>query len=146
MNKELDFLLIDMPPGTGDIHLSLAQAVPLTAAIIVTTPQDIATIDAKKCLQMFEKVHVPVWGVIENMSAYVDSSGKRVPIFGEGGGKKLAEASGVPFLGEVPLYIELREASDTGTPLVTQQSDHAAVKAYGSIAQRLMETAHRAAA
>jgi ATP-binding protein involved in chromosome partitioning len=146
INKELDFLLIDMPPGTGDIHLSLAQAVPLTAAIIVTTPQDIATIDAKKCLEMFGKLRVPVWGVIENMSAYVDTSGTRVPIFGEGGGRKLAEASGVPFLGEVPLYVELRQASDAGVPLVVNTPDHAAVKAYAGIARLLMETAHRVAA
>ena len=110
----LDVLLIDMPPGTGDVHLSLAQQVPLTGAIIVTTPQEIALIDARKSIDMFIKVNVPILGVIENMSGFVDESGKINYIFGSGGGKKLAESTRCKFLGEIPIDITLREASDKG--------------------------------
>ncbi|MCC7260545.1 MAG: P-loop NTPase, partial [Alphaproteobacteria bacterium] len=108
---------IDMPPGTGDIHLTLAQSTPLDGAIIVTTPQDVATLDARKCLDMFRKVHVPVLGVVENMSYFDDpASGNRSYIFGEGGGKRLAEECSVSFLGEVPLAPSLRAAMDAGAP------------------------------
>ncbi len=112
--KPLDVLLVDMPPGTGDIHLSMVQQVPLTGAIIVTTPQDVATIDAKKCAQMFQKTGVKIIGVIENMSYFTDSSGNEVAIFGEGGGKNLADEFAAPLLGSVPIDTKLREASDAG--------------------------------
>jgi len=116
-NKEapLDILLIDMPPGTGDIHLSLVQQAPVDGAIIVTTPQEVAVADARKCIDMFRKVNVKILGVIENMSGFADpATGTVHAIFGEGGGKRLAESAGVPFLGEVPIDIGLRIASDTG--------------------------------
>jgi ATP-binding protein involved in chromosome partitioning len=111
----LDILLIDMPPGTGDVHLSLVQQVPVNGAVIVTTPQEVAVADARKCIDMFRKVNVPVLGVIENMSGFSDPvSGARHAIFGEGGGKRLAEASQVLFFGEVPIVMELGQASDKG--------------------------------
>ncbi len=112
--KPLDVLLVDMPPGTGDIHLSMVQQVPLTGAIIVTTPQEVATIDAKKCGQMFLKTGVKILGVIENMSYFTDADGKQIAIFGEGGGKRLADELSVPLLGSVPIDVELRKASDCG--------------------------------
>jgi ATP-binding protein involved in chromosome partitioning len=111
----LDALLVDTPPGTGDIHLSLAQQAPVNGAVIVTTPQDVAVADARKCIDMFRKVHVPLLGVIENMSGFSDpQTGKVHAIFGAGGGKRLAESCAVPFLGEVPIDIALRQASDNG--------------------------------
>jgi ATP-binding protein involved in chromosome partitioning len=114
--EPLDMLLIDMPPGTGDIHLSLAQQAPLSGAIIVTTPQEVAVADARKCIDMFRKVRVPVLGVIENMSGFSDPATRTVhAIFGAGGGRRLAESQNVPFLGEVPIEIALREASDAGS-------------------------------
>lgn len=107
--RGIDTLLIDMPPGTGDVHLSIAQQAPLDGAIIVTTPQEVAVIDARKSLQMFQKVQVPIWGVIENMSAYTDpATGAKTAFFGEGGGKRLAEEFSAPFLGEVPLNPEIQ--------------------------------------
>jgi len=112
---KLDYLIIDLPPGTGDIHLSLVQKAPLTGAVIVTTPQEIALIDAKKAIDMFERVSVPILGIIENMSGFKDDSGKIHRIFGEGGGRKLAGVKKVQFLGEVPLDINLRIAGDNGT-------------------------------
>jgi ATP-binding protein involved in chromosome partitioning len=111
----LDALVVDMPPGTGDIHLSMAQQVPLAGAIIVTTPQDVATIDARKCIKMFLKLGIPVLGVIENMSYFEDGTGKRVALFGEGGGKKLANEMQVPFLGEVPIDAAIGTAADKGS-------------------------------
>jgi ATP-binding protein involved in chromosome partitioning len=108
-------LLIDMPPGTGDVHISLVQQAPIDGAIIVTTPQDVAVADARKCIDMFRKVRVPVLGVIENMSGFADpATGKVHAIFGTGGGRRLAERCKVPFLGEVPIEMALREASDSG--------------------------------
>lgn len=131
--EPLDALLIDMPPGTGDIVLSLAQTVPLSGVVIVTTPQDIAVLDARKALTAFKRLQVPVLGVIENMSAYLDASGKRVPLFGEGGGRRLAEEQGVPFLGEVPLLMAIREAGDAGVK--ADEKDAAAV--YASLKTQL---------
>lgn len=119
----LDMLIVDMPPGTGDIHLSMAQQVPLNGAVIVTTPQEVAVMDARKCLTMFRKVNVPVLGVIENMSG---------ELFGSGGGRKLAEEAGVPFLGEIPADKEIREASDGGE---TYEGRH--VAAYRDIAGKI---------
>lgn len=111
----MDVLLIDMPPGTGDVHLSLAQQVPVDGVVIVTTPQDVAVADALKSVDMFRKVNVPIMGVIENMSGFTDpATGKTHAIFGTGGGKRLAEATQSPFLGEIPIDISVREASDSG--------------------------------
>jgi len=110
----LDTLIVDMPPGTGDIHLSMVQQVPLAGAIIVTTPQDVATIDARKCIKMFQKLGTPVLGVIENMSYFIDSNGTRLALFGEGGGKKLAQEMAVPFLGEIPIDAAIGAAGDSG--------------------------------
>lgn len=112
--KPLDVLLVDMPPGTGDIHLSMVQQVPLTGAVIVTTPQEVATLDAKKCGQMFIKTGVKLLGVIENMSYFIDANGNKIAIFGEGGGKRLAEELSAPLLGNIPIDVSLREASDAG--------------------------------
>ncbi len=112
--KPLDFLLVDLPPGTGDIHLSMAQQVPLNGAIIVTTPQEVAVMDAQKSLTMFVRVGVPVLGVVENMSGFVDSAGVMQRIFGEGGGKALADRNHVPLLAEIPLEATLREVADSG--------------------------------
>jgi ATP-binding protein involved in chromosome partitioning len=116
---ELDYLVMDLPPGTGDIQLTLVQTIPLTGAVVVTTPQDISLADALKAWKMFEKVDVPVLGVVENMSYFVCSHcGEREDIFDNGGGKKAAEQIGVPFLGEVPLYTNIRVSGDRGTPIV----------------------------
>ncbi len=135
---ELDALVIDMPPGTGDIHLTLAQRAPLTGAVIVSTPQDIALIDARKGLNMFKKVEVPVFGIIENMSYFVaPDTGKRYYIFGEGGGKREAEALGVDFLGGVPLDMAVREGSDEGRPIVATDPNGEHARIYAEIAERV---------
>lgn len=126
----LDILLVDLPPGTGDIHLSMAQQVPLSGAIIITTPQEVAVMDAQKSLSMFVKVGVPVLGVVENMSGFVDSTGVMQRIFGEGGGKALAERNHVPLLAEIPLNPLLREAADNGRI--------AATDAYAALALKLV--------
>lgn len=115
---ELDFLLYDMPPGTGDIQLTLTQSIPLTGSVIVTTPQEISLIDALKGAKMFEKVNVPVLGIIENMSYYNLPGGKKEYIFGRGGGKKLADELGLNFLGEIPLNTDIRIGGDEGKPVV----------------------------
>lgn len=112
--KPLDILLVDMPPGTGDIHLSMVQQVPLAGAIIVTTPQEVATMDAKKCAIMFQKTGVKILGVVENMSYFTDSNGNKISIFGEGGGQKLAGEISAPFLGSIPIDVALGKASDNG--------------------------------
>jgi MinD superfamily P-loop ATPase len=118
---ELDVLVVDMPPGTGDAQLTMAQQVPLAGAVIVSTPQDLALIDARKGLNMFRKVEVPVLGIVENMSYFIcPHCGERSDIFGHGGARKEAERIGVPFLGEVPLTIEIREKSDDGAPIVVK--------------------------
>jgi ATP-binding protein involved in chromosome partitioning len=116
---ELDYLVFDLPPGTGDIQLTLVQTIPLTGAVIVTTPQDISLADARKGFVMFEKVNVPVLGLIENMSFYVCSHcGHREEIFDNGGGRRAAEELGIPFLGEIPIYTSIRRSGDTGKPIV----------------------------
>jgi ATP-binding protein involved in chromosome partitioning len=127
---ELDYLVIDMPPGTGDIQLTLSQRVPVAGAVIVTTPQDIALADARKGLKMFEKVNVPVLGIVENMSYFqCPECGTRSDIFGHGGARHEAERLGVPFLGEIPLHMSIRTTSDDGNPVVASDPDgpHAAI-------------------
>jgi ATP-binding protein involved in chromosome partitioning len=134
----LDYLIIDLPPGTGDIQLTLAQQIPVSGAIIVTTPQDIALLDAQKGLKMFEKVSVPVLGIVENMSIHICSQcGHAEPIFGAGGGHKMAEKYGVELLGALPLDIRIREAADGGHPTVISDPDGAAAHVYKSIARRM---------
>ena len=132
----LDYLVIDLPPGTGDIHLSLCQKVPVSGAVIVTTPQDIALLDAKKALKMFEKVNVPVLGIVENMAIHVCSNcGHAEHIFGEGGGARMAAQYGVPVLGSLPLDIHIREQADGGTPTVVAMPDSDAANRYRTIAR-----------
>jgi ATP-binding protein involved in chromosome partitioning len=138
---DLDMLVIDMPPGTGDAQLSLAQNVPLSGAVIVSTPQDVALSEAKKGLLMFQKVHVPVLGLIENMSYHLCSScGHREDIFGHGGVRTAAEALGVTFLGEIPLHVDIRAAADAGTPIVAAQKTHPVSESYKNIAARIWTT------
>ncbi|MPS36820.1 MAG: iron-sulfur cluster carrier protein ApbC, partial [Stenotrophomonas sp.] len=137
---DLDYLLVDLPPGTGDIQLTLAQKIPVAGAVIVTTPQDIATLDARKALKMFEKVEVPVLGIIENMAVHTCSSCGHVEhLFGAGGGQRMAAQYGVPLLGSLPLEIGIREQGDAGTPIVAAAPDSAAAKAYVAAAQRMVE-------
>ncbi|MGA9540286.1 MAG: iron-sulfur cluster carrier protein ApbC [Methyloceanibacter sp.] len=132
---ELDVLVVDMPPGTGDAQLTMAQQVPLAGAVIVSTPQDLALIDARKGLNMFQKVNVPVLGIVENMSTFVcPHCGGRSDIFGHGGAKDEAAKLGVPFLGEVPLTMAVRETSDDGKPIVVSDPDSEVAKAYRGIA------------
>jgi ATP-binding protein involved in chromosome partitioning len=133
---ELDVLVIDFPPGTGDAHLTLAQTVPITGAVIVSTPQDVALIDARKGVKMFEKVAVPVLGIVENMSYFLcPHCGERSEIFGHGGARAEAERTGAPFLGEVPLDVRIRETSDAGTPIVYAEPDGAQAKVYRQLAR-----------
>jgi len=121
---ELDYLLFDLPPGTGDIHLTLAQAIPLSGAVVVTTPQDISLADARKACTMFRKVNVPILGLIENMSYHLCTScGHRENIFDSGGGRKASGELDVPFLGEIPINTSIRVGSDTGTPIVVAEAD-----------------------
>jgi ATP-binding protein involved in chromosome partitioning len=134
---ELDVLVVDMPPGTGDAQLTMAQQVPLAGAVIVSTPQDLALIDARKGLNMFRKVNVPVLGLVENMSTFVcPHCGERSDIFGHGGARSEATRLGVPFLGEVPLLPEIRETSDEGRPVVATAPSSPAAEAFRAIAAR----------
>ena len=136
----LDILVVDMPPGTGDAQLTMAQQVPLAGAVIVSTPQDLALIDARKGLNMFKKVDVPLLGIIENMSYFIaPDTGKRYDIFGHGGARKEAERLGVAFLGEVPLVMGIRETSDTGMPVVASEPDGVEAKTYRDIAARVWD-------
>jgi ATP-binding protein involved in chromosome partitioning len=134
----LDVLVVDMPPGTGDAQLTMAQQVPLAGAVIVSTPQDIALLDARKGLNMFRKVEVPVLGIIENMSYFAcPSCGHRAEIFSHGGAKLEADRLGVDFLGEIPLDIEIRETSDGGHPIVVSKPDSENAKVFREIGQRV---------
>ncbi|MEA2571074.1 MAG: ATP-binding protein involved in chromosome partitioning [Acidobacteriota bacterium] len=136
---ELDFLIIDLPPGTGDAQLTLTQKVPLTGAVVVTTPQDVALIDARKGLAMFRKVNVPVLGLIENMSYFIcRHCGEREEIFGHGGGKKTAEMLGVPFLGEVPIDPQVVVGGDSGQPIVVLRPESPATKAFEALARMVV--------
>ncbi|WP_279479981.1 Mrp/NBP35 family ATP-binding protein [Aureimonas sp. SK2] len=135
----LDVLVVDMPPGTGDAQLTMAQQVPLAGAVIVSTPQDLALIDARKGLAMFRKVEVPVLGIVENMSYFVaPDTGTRYDIFGHGGARAEAERLGVQFLGEVPLEMAIREGSDAGAPVMAVHPDGAHARAYAAIAERTL--------
>jgi ATP-binding protein involved in chromosome partitioning len=136
--KDLDYLVVDMPPGTGDIQLTLAQKVPVTGAVIVTTPQDIALLDARKGLKMFEKVNVPILGIVENMSTHVCANcGHEEHIFGEGGGRKMADDYGVTVLGSLPLDVRIREQADSGNPTVAADPGSRAAQTYKEIARRV---------
>jgi ATP-binding protein involved in chromosome partitioning len=135
---ELDYLIVDMPPGTGDVQLSLAQLVPVQGAVLVTTPQEVAVMDVRRALRMFETVAVPVLGVVENMSYFIaPDTGNRYDIFGKGGGEKLAEQYGVPFLGAVPLGMEVREGGDKGVPVVVSQPDSPQSAAFRHVAEEV---------
>lgn len=134
----LDVLIVDMPPGTGDAQLTLAQRVPLAGAIIVSTPQDIALIDARKGLAMFKKTHVPVFGIVENMSTFVcPNCGHESHIFGHGGARETAAKLGCDFLGEIPLHIAIRETSDGGTPIAARDPEGPQARAFIEIAERV---------
>ncbi|MCH8112514.1 MAG: P-loop NTPase, partial [Proteobacteria bacterium] len=137
---ELDVLVIDMPPGTGDAQLTIAQRVPLAGALIVSTPQDVALSDVRKGLNMFRKVEVPVFGIVENMSYFLcPHCGERTEIFGHGGARQTAAELGADFLGEIPLHLAIRETSDAGTPIVVTQPDSVHTKAYLALAERVAE-------
>ncbi len=136
----LDYLVIDLPPGTGDIQLTLVQKIPVNGAVIVTTPQDLALLDARRACEMFRKVHVPVLGVIENMSIHVCSRcGHQERIFGEGGGQHLAEQYGIDFLGALPLDIKIREQTDGGKPTVVSDPQSFNATMYRKISQQIVE-------
>jgi len=136
--RDVDYLVVDLPPGTGDIQLTLAQRIPVSGAVIVTTPQDIALLDARKGLKMFEKVEVPVLGIVENMSIHICSQcGHAEHIFGAGGGESMARQYGVEFLGALPLDIRIREDADGGRPSVVAEPDGAVAKIYRDIARRV---------
>jgi ATP-binding protein involved in chromosome partitioning len=138
--NDLDLLVVDMPPGTGDAQLTMAQQVPLAGAVIVSTPQDLALIDARKGLGMFEKVDIPILGIIENMSTFVcPKCGEVSNIFGHGGAKNEAAAKNVKFLGEVPLHMDIRETSDSGKPVMVSAPDSAHATAYREIAHNVAE-------
>jgi ATP-binding protein involved in chromosome partitioning len=135
---ELDVLLVDLPPGTGDVQLTLCQKTHVTGAIVVSTPQDIALLDARKAVSMFEKLKTPVLGLIENMSTHIcPKCGHESHIFGEGGARAYAQEKGIPFLGDVPLNIDVRLAGDSGTPLVARQDGSAEAAVFTTLAERL---------
>jgi ATP-binding protein involved in chromosome partitioning len=136
--REIDYLVVDMPPGTGDIQLTLAQKVPVTGAVIVTTPQDIALIDARKGFKMFEKVGIPILGVVENMSLHIcPNCGHESHIFGSGGGAQMCQDFGVDLLGSLPLDIAIREQADSGMPSVVSDPDGRVAEIYRQIARRI---------
>ena len=135
---ELDYLIVDMPPGTGDVQLSLAQLVPVQGAVLVTTPQDVAVADVRRALRMFETVAIPVLGIVENMSYFIaPDTGTRHNIFGEGGGERLANNYHVPFLGAIPLGIDVREGGDKGVPVVVSHPDSPQAQAFRHVAEEV---------
>ena len=134
---ELDFLLVDLPPGTGDAQLSLCQTVPLDGGVIISTPQEASLGVVRKGIAMFRKVNVPILGIVENMSYFTTPNGERVEIFGHGGGQEEAARQNVPFLGEVPIFTEIREGGDRGMPIVVSAPNHAAGRAFIQIAETL---------
>ncbi len=134
--KDLDYLIVDMPPGTGDIQLTLSQRVPITGAVIVTTPQDIALLDAKKGIKMFEKVGVPILGIVENMAVHVCTNcGHAEHIFGEGGGRKMAQDYGMDYLGALPLAMQIRLQADSGQPTVVAEPESEVARIYKQVAR-----------
>ncbi len=135
---ELDYLIVDMPPGTGDVQLSLAQLVPVQGAVLVTTPQNVAVADVRRALRMFETVAIPVLGIVENMSYFIaPDTGTRYNIFGEGGGQQLAARYSVPFLGSIPLGIEVREGGDKGVPVVVSNPDSPQAQAFRKVTEEV---------
>jgi ATP-binding protein involved in chromosome partitioning len=136
---ELDFLLVDLPPGTGDAQLSLCQTVPLDGGVIVTTPQEASLGVVRKGIMMFEKVNVPILGIVENMSYFTAPGGQRIEIFGHGGGRAEATRKGVQFLGEIPLFTEIREGGDKGVPIVVSDPDSAAGRCFREVGRALQE-------
>ncbi len=137
-SQGLDYLIVDLPPGTGDIQLTLAQKIPVAGAVIVTTPQDVATLDARKALKMFEKVQVPVLGLVENMAVHVCTNcGQVEHLFGQGGGERMAAQYGIPLLGSLPLEIGIREQGDAGVPIMVSAPASLAARAYRATAIRL---------
>ena len=141
---ELDFLLMDLPPGTGDIALTLSQKVKVTGAVVVTTPQAVATDDVYKSVSMCKKVNIPILGVVENMSWFIDSAGVKHELFGKGGGQAVADFSGTPLLGQVPLDPAVREWGDKGTPVVQAAPASEAAKALVQVADRVLEACEAA--
>jgi len=137
--EPLDVLVLDLPPGTGDIQLTLVQKLKMDGVVIVSTPQEIALIDARRAAQMFEKTGAPILGVVENMAYFADSSGVKVPIFGSGGARREAERLGVPLLAEIPIEVPLREACDAGRPLVSTNTESAAAQAFLELARKLAD-------
>jgi ATP-binding protein involved in chromosome partitioning len=139
--EDLDYLILDLPPGTGDIQLTIVQTVALDGAVIVTTPQEVALIDARKAVGMFEKVNVPILGVIENMAYFVCPSDQKIyHIFGEGGGQREAERLKVPLLGQVPIEIAIREQGDAGLPVTLHAPDNTSSKVFQSIAKQVIQS------
>ena len=136
---QLDYLLVDLPPGTGDAQLSLCQTVPLDGGVIVTTPQEASLGVVRKGIAMFEKVNVPILGIVENMSYFTTPTGDRVEIFGHGGGRTEAERQGIPFLGEIPIFLEIRESGDRGIPVVVSAPDGAAGQSFIKLGTTLRE-------
>ena len=136
--RDLDYLIVDMPPGTGDVQLTLSQKVPVTGSVIVTTPQDIALLDARKGLKMFEKVGIPILGIVENMSVHICSNcGHAEPVFGQGGGEKMCADYGVDFLGALPLTMSIREQADSGKPTVVADPEGPVAAIYKTIARKV---------
>ena len=137
---ELDVLVVDLPPGTGDAQLTLAQQVPLSGGVIVTTPQDVSVLDVERGIAMFNQVNTPVLGVVENMSTYVcPHCGTQDQLFGSGGGERLARESGVPLLGQIPIVPDIRASGDAGTPIVIAQPEHQVSRVYRSIAEQVLD-------
>ena len=138
--EALDYLVVDLPPGTGDIQLTMAQKIPVAGAVIVTTPQDIATLDARKALKMFEKLGIAVLGLVENMAVHVCSNcGHAEHVFGEGGGERMAQRYGVPLLGSLPLEASIREQGDAGVPVVAARPDSPVAAQWRALAARVVE-------
>jgi ATP-binding protein involved in chromosome partitioning len=135
---DLDYLIVDMPPGTGDVALSLSQTVPVAGSIVVTTPQQVSLADTRRAVRMYQKLNIPTLGVIENMSHFVcPNCSHESDIFGHGGGQKLAEDLNVPFIGRIPIYQPIREGSDAGVPLLLSEPASAAARAFMSAAERV---------
>ena len=135
----LDYLLVDLPPGTGDAQLSLCQTVPLDGGVVVTTPQEASLGVVRKGIAMFEKVNVPILGIVENMSYFTAPNGERIDIFGHGGGRAEAQRQGIPFLGEIPIFTEIRESGDRGIPVVVSQPAGPAAQSFMRVAEALRE-------